>query len=238
MLTPVYFDDYFIMMVASTDQSQGYSAQQKLAGQLLQPLLAKRRPARVLVLKSANASDLALELIRPAQVIRLNKGQAGADALIQCRLDALPFEEAAFDIVILHHLISDGSETYLDEVLRVLIAGGDLVISGLNSSGLRNRFGNREKQLPALKLDRICTFLKSHSFSVEQCLLMGIGGLSKPAPRATWHGLGLPFADRAVLHGHHQSNINNGSILRFKQARPSKISNAALDGVSNRAATS
>jgi hypothetical protein len=80
--------------------------------------------------------------------------------------------------------------------------------------------------------------LKSQSFNVEQCLLMGIGGFSKPAPRAIWHGLGLPFADRVVLHGHHQSNMNNGSILRFKQARPARVASAALDGVSNRTAAS
>lgn len=236
MLTPVYFDVHFTMVVAQTDHNQAQSAEQKLASRLLTPLLARRRPERVLVLKSAGASNLSLEFVRPAQLIRLCADQS--DAVIQCRLAALPFEEAAFDIVILHHLVSDGSESFLSEVLRVLTAGGDLVISGLNSSGLRNCFGNRKKQIPALKLDRICTYLKSHSFNVEQCLLMGIGGFSKPAPRARWYGLGLPFADRVVLHGHHQSNIKSGGILRFKQARSSRVASAALDGVSNREAAS
>ena len=238
MLTPVYRDVTIYMVAAPTDNNQTQSAQQKLASQLLQPLLARRRPARVLVLKDASSSDLPLELVRPAQVVRLSTDRYCDDAVIQCRLAALPFEEAAFDIVILHHLINDGSEDLLNEILRVLVAGGDLVISGLNSSGLRNRFGNRNRRVPALKLDRVCNFLKSRSFNVEQCLLMGIGGFSKPAARATWHGLGLPFADRVVLHGHHQSNINNGSILRFKQARPARVASAALDGVSSRTAAS
>jgi len=226
------------MVVASTDHQPTRSAQQKLAVQLIKPLLARRRPERVLVLKNACANDLPLELVNPAQVIRLSTDHCCADAPVQCRFASLPFEEAAFDVVILHHLISDGSEGFLSEILRVLIAGGDLVVSGLNSSGLRNRFGNRDQQVPALKLDRICNFLKSRSFNIEQCLLMGLGGFSKPAARATWYGLGLPFADRVVLHGHHQSNISNASILRFKQTRSARVASAALDGVSNRAASS
>jgi len=151
---------------------------------------------------------------------------------------ALPFEEASFDLVILHHLINDGSEAFLPEALRVIAAGGDIVISGLNSSGWRNRIGNRKHELAALKLDRICRVLKSQSFNIEQCLLMGLAGFSKPAPKATWHGLGYPFADRVILHGHHQSNIGNASILRFKQLKSVTIKPAALDGCSSREAVS
>ena len=103
---------------------------------------------------------------------------------LQCRIAALPFEEAAFDLVILHHLVADGGEEYLAEALRVLAAGGDIVISGLNSSGLRNRIVNRKTAVPALKLNRICKFLKSQSFNIEQCLLMGLGGFSRPAPKS------------------------------------------------------
>ena len=226
------------MVVAQTDHQAVQSAQQTLAEQVLRPLLAKRRPERTLVLKHASAKDLPIEAVNGAQIIRLSTEEYSTDALLKCRIASLPFEEAAFDLVILHHLLSDGSEPFLTETLRVLVAGGDLVISGLNSSGMRNRIGNRKRQVPALKLNRICNFLKSHSFKVENCLQMGLAGLSRPAPRATWHGLGLPFADRVVLHGHHQSNIKNASILRFKQSRSARVTSAALDGISNRKAAS
>lgn len=226
------------MVVAQTDHQAAQSAQQTLAEQVLQPLLAKRRPERILVLKHSGAGDLPLEPVRPAQIVRLSTEKSASEATVKCRIEALPFEEAAFDLVILHHLLSDGSEPFLTETLRVLVAGGDLVISGLNSSGMRNRIGNRKNQVPALKLNRICNFLKSHSFNVENCLLMGLAGLSRPAPRATWYGLGLPFADRVVLHGHHQSNMKNASILRFKQTRSAMVTSAALDGVSSRKAAS
>lgn len=239
MLTPVYRQVNSIAMVVDYTRDQStLSAQQKLAAQLLQPLLARRRPARILVMKHADAGDVPLELVRSAQVIRLSADESSADAPLRCRISALPFEQATFDLVILHHLVADGREKYLAEALRVLAAGGDIVISGLNSSGLRNRIVNRKQQVPALKLDRICKFLKSQSFNIEACLRMGLGGFSRPAPKATWHGLGLPFADRVVLHGHHQSNIQNAHILRFRQMKSAGRTSAALDGCSSREAAS
>ena len=239
MLTAVYRQVNSVFMVVNqTNNLQDQSAQQSLVAQLLDPLLARRRPARILVLKHADAGDLPLNTVGPAQVIRLSTDEFDADALMRCRLTSMPFEEAAFDLVVLHHLLSDGDESFMAEVLRVLSAGGDLVISGLNSSGMRNRLGNRKHKLAALKLNKVCNFLKAHSFKVENCLLSGLAGMSRPAPRATWYGLGLPFADRVAVHGHHQSNISNVSILRFKQMRTSRVTSAALDGVSNRKAAS
>ena len=185
-------------------------------------------------MKHASALDLPLEAAGAAQVIRLCAEESWAGAMLRCRIWALPFEEAAFDLVILHHLVADGRETHLAEALRVLAAGGDIVISGLNSSGLRNRIVNRKRQVPALKLDSVCRFLKSQSFNIEQCLLMGLGGFSWPAAKPTWHGFGFPFADRVVVHGHHQSNLKNASILRFKQMKSTRRASTALDGCSSR----
>ncbi|HEY5775847.1 MAG TPA: class I SAM-dependent methyltransferase [Xanthomonadales bacterium] len=226
-------------MVVDYNQDQSaLSAQQKLAAQLLQPLLARRRPERILVMKHAGAGDLPLQLVNSAQIIRLSSNESDAGAGLLCRIEALPFEEAIFDLVILHHLVSDGSEKILAEALRVLAAGGDIVISGLNSSGLRNRIANRKHKVPAIKMNRVCRVLKSQSFSIEQCLSMGLGGLSRPAPKAAWHGLRLPFADRVVLHGHHQSNMQSARILRFREIKSAPRPSAALDGCSNREAAS
>lgn len=237
MLTSDYRQVNFLTMAVDyTRQQSKQSAQQRLAGELLRPLLSRRRPERILVLKHADATDLPLETVRPAQIIRLSAEASSDQDLVRCRIAALPFEEAVFDMVIFHHLVSDGSEPFLPEALRVMAAGGDIVISGLNSSGLRNRIGNRKHLLPALKLNRICNYLKSQSFNVEQCLQMGLVGFSRPAPRATWYGLSLPFVDRVVLHGHHQSNMKNTNILRFKQVQPAGVASAALDGCSNREA--
>lgn len=224
------------------------SAQQLLASELLHPLMAKRRPERVLVLKHAGADELALHTLSPVQIIRLSAGEAagdktGADAVLSCRLSALPFEEASFELVVLQQLVSDGNEPVMRSALRVLAAGGDLVIIGLNSAGLQYRFRNRQDQFPGLRINRVIEHLKSKSFNIMQCLRMGLAGRSPPAGKnrrhgGGWHGLVMPFADHVALHGHHQSNIENASILRFKQARRRRVSSAALDGVSSRKAAS
>jgi len=226
------------MVAAQTDHQPAQTAQQMLLEQLLQPLLARRRAERILVLKQSGTEDPTLELVSPALVVRVSSDQLSTGVPIRCRLAALPFEEAAFDLVIVHHLLSDGREEFIAEALRVLVAGGDLVISGLNSSGLRNRVENRKHAVAALKLNRVCHFLKSHSFKIEDCLLMGLAGLPRPVTRVSRYGIGLPFADRVVIHGHHQSNIKNASILKFRNSRSARVTSAALDGVSSREAAS
>jgi SAM-dependent methyltransferase len=226
------------MVVAPTSHQPVQSAQQTLAAQMLQPLLARRRPGRILVLKHAAAGDLPLQTVNAAQVVRLSSNELAGEALLRCRLTALPFAESVFDLVILHHLVCDGSDPFLAGVLRITAEGGDIVISGLNSTGLRHRISNRKQRLPALKLDRICHYLRSQSFDIENCLTMGLAGLSRPALRVSWFGMGLPFADRVVLHAHHQSNIKNASVLRFKQAQAVGLSSAALDGCRSREAAS
>lgn len=186
------------------------------------------------MLKQAGASDPPLDLVSPALVVRINSEQSATGEPLRCRMDALPFEEAVFDLIIVHHLLIDGREKFFDETLRVLVAGGDLVISGLNSSGLRNLVANRKHAVAALKLNRVCKILKAHSFKIEDCLLMGLAGLPRPVTSVSSYGIRLPFADRAVLHGHHQSNIKNASILKFRNSRSARVTSAALDGVSSR----
>ena len=185
-----------------------------LAAQVLQPLLATRRPERILVLKHAWAGIVPLESVSPVQIIRLNSNSSASGAVLRCRFDALPFEPAVFDLVILNHLLSDGQERVLAETLRVLAPGGDVVLCGLNSTGLRYRFGNRKNHFPGLKIKRVDQVLKAQSFDIKQCLLVGIAGFSRPSPKAVWHGLRLPFADWVVLHGHHRSGLSNINFTR------------------------
>lgn len=188
-----------------------------LAAQVLQPLLVTRRPERILVLKHARAGIVPLEPVSPVQIIRLSSNSSASGAVLRCRFDALPFEPATFDLVILHHLLRDGQERVLAETLRVLAPGGDVVLCGLNSTGMRYRFGNRKNHFPGLRLRRIEQVLKTQSFDTRQCLLMGFGGFLRPSPKAVWHGLSLPFADWVVLHGHHRSGLSNISFARKRR---------------------
>jgi len=244
MLTLVPGQVKSVVMVEIKSQHQTtQTSPQLLASELLQPLLAKRRPERILILKHASADNLLLEPVGRAQTIRLSTDPTAADSTVRCWLGALPFAEASFDLVILHQLVSDGDEPVMRSALEALVAGGDLVICGLNSAGLQYRIKNRQEQFPGLKINRVIEHLKSESFKIEHCFKMGLAGLSRPAPINCWkgngwHALTMPFADHVVLHGHHQSNIQNASILRFRQAKRSRVASAALDGVSSRKAAS
>lgn len=231
------------MVDVQNHQYVNQKAQQLLALKLLQPLLERRRPERVLVLKHVAAGDLQLAPVSRVLIIRLSTDKTAENAVVHARLSALPFADAAFDLVVLQHLIVDGSEEVLQEALRILTPAGDIIISGLNCAGLRYRVGNRAERYPGLRLNRVIYHLKSQSFKIEKCLRMGLAGMSRPLPgnswfEDNWRGPALPFADRVVIHGHHQSSISNASILRFRQARRARVSSAALDGVSSRKAAS
>jgi len=244
MLTLVQGQVNAVAMVDNKSQQiSKRTAPQSLAVKLLQPLLERRRPERMLVLKHAAAGDLQLAPISPVQIVHLSTDATAENAVLHGRLSALPFEGAAFDLVVLHHLVGDGSEDVLQEALRVLVPGGDIVISGLNSAGLRYRVGNRAEQFPGLRLNRIIFHLKTQSFKIERCLRMGLACMSRPMLKnnwfaGSWYALALPCMDWVVLHGHHQANLGNASILRFRQARRRRVSSAALDGVSSRKAAS
>ena len=226
------------MVDVQSDQYSSQTAQQVLTAKLLQPLLERRRPQRVLILQHDALGQLQLEPIGLIQIIYLSTKAAADNAVLQCRLSALPFTSESFDLIVLQHLVTDGDEDVLREALRVLAPGGDVLISGLNSAGVQYRIRNRQARYPGLRINRIIEHLKSESFVIEHCLRMGLAGLSGPPPRDSWHGMSMPFADHVVLHGHHQSHIGNASILRFKQTRRSRVNTAALDGVSSRKAAS
>jgi len=231
------------MVDVQSHQESTRTAQQTLLAGLLQPLLESRRPQQVLVLQHAAVGDLEMTPLSPAQVIRMSTDMQAENAVLQGRLGALPFGNETFALIVLQHLVGDGREAVLREALRVLAPGGDLLISGLNSTGLRYRCGNRAEQFPGLRLNRVSCFLKSQSFKIERCLRMGLAGMSRPVqkdsgPGNHWAGLVLPFADWVVLHGHHQSHIGNAGILRFRRVQRGRVSSTALDGVSSRKAAS
>ena len=235
MLTPVSCQVNALAMVdVQSLQNSAQTAQQLLTMTLLQPLLETRRPERVLLLNHEAADSVSMVPTRLAQIISMSSDECDVNSGVRGRLSALPFGDETFDLIVLQHLVEGRGCEVLREAIRVLAPAGDIVISGLNATGLRYRLGNRKHRFPGLDTDRIIEHLKSQSFKINRCLSTGLAGLSRPLPKDRWHGLMLPFADRVVLHGHHHSNIANASILRFKSPQRSRVASAALDGVSSR----
>ena len=65
--------------------------------------------------------------------ISLNKGnEPGSDQPILCETACLPFQDSVFSMVVLHHVVSNGMESELDEAVRVLARDGVLIIRGIN----------------------------------------------------------------------------------------------------------
>ena len=156
------------MVDVQNNQYSSQSALQLLTTKLLQPLLERRRPERVLLLKQDATIDLRLKPVGLVQIICLSSEERADDAILHCRLSALPLATESFDLIVLQHLIVDGDEPVLKEVLRVLAPGGDVLISGLNSAGVQYRIRNRHDQYPGLKINRIIDHLKSESFTIME----------------------------------------------------------------------
>lgn len=213
------------------------SAQRRLEAEILQPLLAQRRPQRVLLLRHPHAEDVELQSSRPMQVIRLGGGGGPVETPLCCRIEALPFEAGVFDLVVLLHLLGDGSEAVFDEALRVLVPGGELVIGGVNAGGLRYCLGNRTEQFPGLRMHKVTHRLKARSFVVVRCLQTGFLGLPWPVFLSQGHGLTLPCADHLALHAHHHCRSADGNVLRFKQVSGStRAAPVTFESCSQRAA--
>ena len=125
----------------------------------------------------------------------------GRGAALFCEFDALPFESASLDLVLLPHTLELAADPHrtLREVERVLRPEGRVVISGINPAsawGLRQNLGRLVQRLPGtseqLYLPRAGDFigywrlrdwLRLLSFEVEGAQF---GGYSPPLKSAAW----------------------------------------------------
>ena len=211
-----------------------HTAQQALTARILQPLMARRRPQRVLILKHEAAADVVLSASVSAEIVSLSNQTKPAGAQLYARLDALPFEDLAFELVVIQHLISDGSEALLAEAIRVLASGGDIIISGLNYAGLRYHSTRRGNRYPGLKINRTIFHLNSNRFSIRHCLRSGFMGMSRPLAHEGFSGLSIPFTDLVVIHARHRSGAEPMVLSRLDKVRSATMSSAAFDGARNR----
>ncbi len=239
MLTPVQQQvNLFAMADDRSTNNADQAAQQALATRLLQPLMERHRPQRVLILKHDASPDVVIQVSSSAEIVRLSNNERPEGAQIIARLDAMPFEDVAFDLVIIQHLIADGSEDTLTEATRVLAPGGDLVICGLNYYGLRYHSRRRGNRYPGIKINRTIFHLNSNLFTIKHCLRSGFLGMSRPLAHESLTGLTLPFADRVVLHARHRSGAQPLRLADLKSTRAASVASVALDGLRNRNSSS
>lgn len=119
----------------------------------LDALRANRMPHRWLAVESAGGADMR------AEVFPAGSAEVDADAVplpravtLRCHFDALPFDAASLDLVVLPHSLELARDPHLAlrEVERVLVPEGRVLIVGFNPAslwGARQRLGRLRRRL-------------------------------------------------------------------------------------------
>jgi SAM-dependent methyltransferase len=155
---------------------------------------------------------------------------SGIEQKVRCESDQLPFQNGAFQMVVLHHVISDGSEAELSEAVRVLARDGVLILLGLNRMGWRFRTQGRNRRLPGMAPLKVKTRLQELQMTMQGFAGAGLGGMKRPVwMHSGLSSLGAPVADLVLLQARHMSSPEVRP-LRFRKSRSGVVQSAAMRG--------
>lgn len=149
---------------------------------------------------------------------------------VHCNSAALPFQDRVFSRILLHHVLTDGTEPELAEVVRVLADDGLLFILGLNRQGWRYRTQGKFRALPGLSPFRIKAQLDRLNMTMQG--YAGAGLLNRQRPQFMaygWSVLGLPVADVIMMQARHQDGPQV-TPLHFRKTNPGIVQSASLSG--------
>ena len=153
---------------------------------------------------------------------------SGPAARLQCASSQLPFQNSAFQMVVLHHVVSSGLEAELSEAVRVLARDGVLILLGLNRMGWRYRTQSRSQQLPGIAPLKVKLRLEDLHMTMQGFAGAGLGGMSRPAwMHDGFSSLGAPLADIVLLQARH-SDSPEAMPLQFRKSRRGVVQSAAL----------
>jgi len=163
--------------------------------------------------------------------ISLNQDEcSGMDQKVQCESAQLPFQDGAFQMVVLYHVVSNGAEPELAEAVRVLARDGVLILLGLNRMGWRFRTQGRVRRLPGMAPLRVKTRLEELQMTMQGFAGAGLGGMKRPAwMHRGFSSLGAPVADLVLLQARH-ANSPEVTPLRFRKSRSGVVQSAAMRG--------
>jgi len=156
--------------------------------------------------------------------------RSGLDQKVRCESAQLPFQDGVFQMVVLHHAISNGGEPELAEAVRVLARDGVLILLGLNRMGWRFRTQSRIRRLPGMAPLRVKTRLGELHMTMQGFAGAGLGGMKRPAwMHSGFSSLGAPVADLVLLQARHE-NSPEVTPLRFRKSRSGVVQSAAIRG--------
>ncbi|HET6564918.1 MAG TPA: hypothetical protein VFG52_05850 [Xanthomonadales bacterium] len=124
---------------------------------------------------------------------------------LACRSDELPFLDSSFRLVVLWHVLASGAEAELAEACRVLAAGGDLLVLGLQRRSFLARLGGQQgRDLPALQRQPLLRKLQDAGMDI-----VSVTGAGLPVCK-DWNirqaglaGVLLPFTQLLLVQARH-----------------------------------
>jgi hypothetical protein len=156
--------------------------------------------------------------------------EAGATPRVRCASAQLPFQDRAFSIVVLHHVIGAGGEAELAEAVRVLARTGVLLLLGLNRMGWRYRVQDDIRRLPGIAPLRVKSRLEELGMTMQGFVGAGLCGRERPAFIGTGlSSLAVPLADLVLLQARHRDSPHV-TPLRFRKSRSSVVQSAPMRG--------
>ena len=163
--------------------------------------------------------------------ISLSQSGGAADGQrVRCASHQLPFQDRVFSMVVLHHVVGDGSEAELAEAVRVLARNGVLILLGLNRIGWRYRTQGSERRLPGIAPFRVRAMLERLEMTMQGFAGAGIAGQRGPAFMARGlAGLAAPVADIVLLQARHRDSPEL-SPLRFRKPSSGVVQSAVIRG--------
>ncbi|NIP19080.1 MAG: hypothetical protein GWM87_13680 [Xanthomonadales bacterium] len=217
-----------------TQDRTGKRSQQTLVESVLLPSLQQRRPGRILLISGDPRHAPQLPGLASQYLVNLSAGAGDGAGSMVCNSAALPVQDDSVEIVVLHHVASDGDEPELEEAMRVLSTGGEIYVLGQGSLGLEGRWGRRRNSFPRLRVTRVCRRLREHSIRIEQCLGVGPAGVPVSCERR-WQQPALSFADCILIHGRHRAVKPVVTPLRFNRPQTVGVQSAVAENLSREA---
>jgi SAM-dependent methyltransferase len=147
-----------------------------------------------------------------------------------CRSDQLPFQDGAFNMVVLHHVVGQGDEPELAEAVRVLARNGVLILLGLNRLGWRYLSQSDLRRLPGLAPLKVRSRLYDLDMELKGFAGAGLGGRLRPEfMNEGLLGLLVPLADIVLMQAQHRAGAGV-MPLRFRKPRSTVVQSAPMRG--------
>lgn len=156
--------------------------------------------------------------------------RAFAGQKICCDSSSLPFQDHAFCMVVLHHVVADGFERELEEACRVTHPNGVLIVLGLNRMGWRYRSQDPIRRLPGLAPWSVKNRLEHFGMKMRGFAGAGLAGRKRPEFMSSGlRSLGTPLADVIILQASH-ADSPGVTPLRFRKSRAGVVQSAPSSG--------